>query len=221
MNQYEVTFIVDPVLSDSEIKATANNYVDHLKNEGCTIVHVDEMGLKQLAYTIKKRNSGFYYTIEFQSETGNFIAKLELALRRDERIIRFLTIKLDKFGIKYNEDKRNGLIKKKERKQKDTKKESRPYNKYKKQGGSAPAAAVTKEAAKKDEPATTEATPEKKEEAPVEQQPVEAVAEKVDAVKETAESTVETAAPTVAEEVTAVAETVAVATEEVVVSEEE
>ena len=91
MNQYEVTFIVDPVLSDSEIKATSDNYVDHLKNEGCTIVHVDEMGLKQLAYPIKRRNSGFYYCIEFKSETGDFITKLELALRRDERIIRFLT----------------------------------------------------------------------------------------------------------------------------------
>ncbi len=117
MNQYEVTFIVDPVLSDPEIKATSNNYVDHLKNEGCAIVHVDELGLKQLAYSIKRRNSGFYYCIEFQTEAREIIAKLELALRRDERIMRFLTVKLDKFGVKYNDDKRNGLIKKKEKKQ--------------------------------------------------------------------------------------------------------
>ena len=117
MNQYEVTFIVDPVLSDAEIRATANNYVDHLKNEGCAIVHVDEMGLKQLAYSIKKRNSGFYYCIEFQTESSGIITKLELALRRDERIMRFLTVKLDKFGVKYNDDKRKGLIKKKERKE--------------------------------------------------------------------------------------------------------
>ena len=44
MNQYEVTFIVDPVLSDAEIKQTSENYVDLLKTEGCQIVHVDEMG---------------------------------------------------------------------------------------------------------------------------------------------------------------------------------
>lgn len=53
MNQYEVTFIVDPVLSDTEIKQTSENYVDLLKTEGCQIVHVDEMGLRQLAYQSK------------------------------------------------------------------------------------------------------------------------------------------------------------------------
>ena len=113
MKQYEVTFIVDPVLSGGEINATAQTYVDHLQNEGCKIVHVDEMGLRQLAYPIKKKTTGVYYTIEFTTETGSLLSKLELALRRDERIMRFLTVALDKYGIKYNDDKRNGLIGKK------------------------------------------------------------------------------------------------------------
>ena len=110
MKQYEITFIVDPVLSGDEIKATAQTYVDHLKNEGCSIVHVDEMGLKQLAYPINKRTSGVYYCIEFQVPSGELISKMELALRRDERIMRFLTVRLDKYGVKYNDDKRKGLI---------------------------------------------------------------------------------------------------------------
>ncbi len=110
MNQYEVTIIVDPVLSGEEIKATAQTYVDHLKNEGCTIVHVDEMGLRQLAYPINRRTSGVYFCIEFQPNGADVIPGAELALRRDERIIRFLTVKLDKYGVKYNDDKRNGLI---------------------------------------------------------------------------------------------------------------
>jgi len=107
MNQYEVTFIIDPVLSGDEIKSTASTYQTLLKDQGCTIVHVNEMGLKQLAYP-------------------------ELALRRDERIMRFLTVKLDKYGVKYNEDRRSGKIsayKKKEAKKK-------PY-----EAGSAAAAA--------------------------------------------------------------------------------
>ena len=116
MRNYEVTFIVDPVLSTDEIKATGSTYVEHLENSGCKIVAVDEMGLRQLAYPIKRRNSGIYYCIEFQSETGKLIDRLELALRRDERIMRFLTVALDKYGVKYNEDKRNGLIGKKRRK---------------------------------------------------------------------------------------------------------
>ena len=110
MRNYEVTFIVDPVLSGDEIKATAQTYVDHLKKEGCTIVHVDEMGLRQLAYPINKRTTGVYFCIEFEAPEGDFIAGIELALRRDERVIRFLTYKLDKFGVKYNQDKRDGKI---------------------------------------------------------------------------------------------------------------
>jgi len=110
MKQYEVTFIVDPVLSGEEIKAIAQTYVDLLKSEGCEIVHIDEMGLRPLAYPINKRNSGVYYCIEFTTPNSKLIDNVELALRRDERIMRFLTVSLDKYGIKYNADKRGGLI---------------------------------------------------------------------------------------------------------------
>jgi small subunit ribosomal protein S6 len=115
MRHYELTFIVDPVLSNEEIQSVRKTYEDQIKKQGCTIVFVDDMGLKQLAYPINKRNSGIYYTIEFAAETGEGIAAVELALRRDERIMRYLTIALDKFGVKYNEDKRGGLIKKVQR----------------------------------------------------------------------------------------------------------
>ncbi len=110
MRHYEVTFIVDPVLSGDELKSTAQAYVDMIQGDGFTIVHVDEMGLRPLAYPINKRHSGVYFSIEFSGEVSSFIDLLELALRRDERIMRFLTVSLDKFGVKYNEDKRNGLI---------------------------------------------------------------------------------------------------------------
>ena len=110
MKNYEVTFIVDPVLSGDEIKATAQTYVDHLKNEGCQIVHVDEMGLRQLAYPINRRTSGIYYCVEFEAPNGELIDPMELAFRRDERIMRFLSVALDKYGVKYNADKRSGKI---------------------------------------------------------------------------------------------------------------
>ena len=130
MKNYEVTFIVDPVLSGEEIKATAQTYVDQLTNEGCEIVHVDEMGLRQLAYPIKKRTSGVYYCVEFKTETGEVTDKVELAMRRDERIMRFLSVKLDKYGVKYNDDKRKGLIGKK--KDKEAKAEAGEKNSGKK-----------------------------------------------------------------------------------------
>lgn len=110
MLNYEITFIVDPVLSNDEINATAQTYTEMLTQEGCNIVHKDEMGLKQLAYPIKRRTSGVYYCVEFQSQDGTVIPKAELALTRDERIMRYLTVRLDKYGVKYNQDKRDGKI---------------------------------------------------------------------------------------------------------------
>ena len=118
MRNYEVTFIVDPVLSGDEVKATAQKYVDHLQKENCNIVHVDEMGLRKLAYEINKRHSGYYYSVEFQSMLGDIIIPVELMMRRDENIMRFLTISLDKYGVKYNDDKREGKIGKVKRKKK-------------------------------------------------------------------------------------------------------
>ena len=110
MNQYEVTFVIDPVLSGDEIKSTASMYESLLKDQGCSIVHVNEIGLKQLAYPINKKSSGIYYCIEFTTLVGSVVSKVELALRRDERIMRFLTVKLDKYGVIYNDDRRSGKI---------------------------------------------------------------------------------------------------------------
>lgn len=109
MTQYEVTFIVDPVLSGDESKSAAKTYQEMISGNGGTIVNVDNIGLRSLAYQINKRTTGVYYCVEFQAP-GAIIDDLELALRRDERIMRFLTVKLDKYGVKYNADKRNGLI---------------------------------------------------------------------------------------------------------------
>jgi small subunit ribosomal protein S6 len=113
MRHYEVTFIVDPVLSGDEVKAIAKKIQDDLVTYGCTISAVDEIGLRQLAYPINRRSSGVYYCVEFGCLVPDFINKFELNLTRNEQILRFLTVKLDKYGVKYNDDKRNGLIGKK------------------------------------------------------------------------------------------------------------
>ena len=110
MRNYETTFIVDPVLSTEDIKSTAQTYVDNLQKQGCEIVFVDEMGLRTLAYDINRRSNGVYYSIEYTSPDGAFLNDYELALRRDERILRFLTVSLDKYGVQYNADKRAGKI---------------------------------------------------------------------------------------------------------------
>jgi small subunit ribosomal protein S6 len=151
MKHYEVTFIVDPVLSGDEIKETEQVYETMLKDAGYNITHVDEMGLKQLAYPINKRSSGIYYCIEFSGETGEIINNLELALRRDERVMRFLSISLDKYGVKYNDDKRNGLIGKVTKKAKKDTKGSAPVKPAPKAEKPAPAKPAPVKAASEEE----------------------------------------------------------------------
>jgi len=108
MRQYEVTFVVDPVLSGDEVKSTAKHIENELTGFGAKIVAVDEIGLRQLTYPINRRSSGIYYCIEFSCETAEWIGKFELNTTRNEKILRYLTVKLDRYGVKYNDDKRNG-----------------------------------------------------------------------------------------------------------------
>lgn len=108
-NNYETTIIVTPVLPEEEVKNTVNSYVDFLKKNGGEIVEIDRWGLRQLAYPIKKKTTGFYTVIEFVADS-QLIDKLELSYRRDENILRFMTVKLDKYAVKYNDDKRKGLV---------------------------------------------------------------------------------------------------------------
>ena len=105
LNQYETVFILTPVLSEDQVKEAVKKYQKYLKEKGVEIVHEDNWGMRKLAYPIQKKSTGFYYLIEFKSE-GDIIRDLEITYKRDERILRFLTVKLDKHAIVYNEKKR-------------------------------------------------------------------------------------------------------------------
>ncbi|MBZ0242732.1 MAG: 30S ribosomal protein S6 [Bacteroidales bacterium] len=105
MNQYETVFIVTPVLSEEQIKEAVIKFQDYLRNNGAEIVHEEHWGMRKLAYPIQKKSTGFYHLVEYKAD-GTLIAELELVFKRDERIIRFLTVKLDKHAIAYNEKKR-------------------------------------------------------------------------------------------------------------------
>ena len=106
VNQYETVFIVTPVLSEEQMKETVEKYTSLLKENGAEIVYENNWGMKKLAYPLRKKTTGFYYLIEFKAE-GSLINTLEIAYKRDERLLRFLTVKLDKHAVAYNEKKRN------------------------------------------------------------------------------------------------------------------
>ena len=105
LKQYETVFIATPVLSDTQMKEAVAKYTDLIKANGGEIVYEEDWGLKQLAYPIQPKTSGFYYLIEFKADT-QFVATLETQYHRDERIIRFLTVALDKNSIAYAEHRR-------------------------------------------------------------------------------------------------------------------
>jgi len=105
LNQYETVFIATPVLSENQMKEAVLKFKKIITDNTGEIVHEENWGLKKLAYPIQKKSTGFYYLIEFRG-AGDIIEKLEVQYRRDERIIRFLTFKMDKFAVEYAEKKR-------------------------------------------------------------------------------------------------------------------
>ena len=113
MYQYETVFILTPVLSDEQMKETAAKFKKVLTDNGAEIVSDEAWGLKKMAYAIEKKSTGFYCLIEFKAEP-QVVKILDTAFRRDEKVIRFQTVKLDKYAIEYAVKRRNKLGKKEE-----------------------------------------------------------------------------------------------------------
>lgn len=103
-NRYETVFILTPVLSEDQAKEAVTKFKDLLKEGNGKVRHEENWGMRKLAYPIQKKSSGFYHLIEFESDPS-FIAKLETEYRRDERVIRFLTVAMDKHHIAFAESR--------------------------------------------------------------------------------------------------------------------
>jgi len=102
---------MNPVLSDDQVRETVKKFITYLKGKKAKISHEENWGLKKLKYVIQKKKTGFYYLIEFQAE-GSVINNFEIEFQRDERVIRWQTIKLDKFAMEYAERRRKKLSEK-------------------------------------------------------------------------------------------------------------
>ena len=106
LNQYETVFICTPVLSEPQVKEAVNKFKDIIASNGGELIHEEDWGMKKLAYPIQKKSTGFYHLFEFKADPL-FITKMETDFRRDERVIRFMTVKLDKYAAAYSEKRRN------------------------------------------------------------------------------------------------------------------
>ncbi len=108
MNHYETVFILNPVLSEQQVKETVSKFEDFLTSKGAEMVAKEDWGLKKLAYEIQNKKSGFYHLFQFKV-TSEILLTLETEFRRDERVMRFLTVTLDKHAVAWAERRREKL----------------------------------------------------------------------------------------------------------------
>ena len=113
MNHYETVFILTAVLSDEQMKEAVAKFKKLLTDNGAEILNEEAWGLKKMAYAIDKKSTGFYCLLEFKAEP-TIVNTLEIGYRRDERIIRFITVKLDKYAAEYAIKRKNKYAKKQE-----------------------------------------------------------------------------------------------------------
>jgi small subunit ribosomal protein S6 len=116
---YETVFITTPVLSEDQMKETVTKFRNILKENDAEIVYEESWGLRKLAYPIDKKSTGFYYLIEFKVDS-KVIDKLEIEFKRDERILRFMTVAMDKYAIEYAEKRKNEKSSKTQEKSENT-----------------------------------------------------------------------------------------------------
>jgi small subunit ribosomal protein S6 len=112
LRNYETVFVLTPVLSEVQLQETIDKFRSFLQERKAEIVHENKIGLKKLAYPIRRKSTGVYHLFEFKA-TPDVIGALEIEYRREEKIIRFLTFALEKHGVVYNDKKRSGVWDKK------------------------------------------------------------------------------------------------------------
>ena len=114
MNRYEIVLIINPVLSEVQVKETTSKLATLLKDSKAKIIHEENWGLKKLKYAIQKKKTGFYYMMEFEA-SGSILQDFEIEVKRDERILRWLTVRLDKYALEYAEVRKRRMVENKEK----------------------------------------------------------------------------------------------------------
>ncbi len=92
--QYEVVFIVDPTADDDEVTRLTDGFKQIVTDQGGTITKSESMGRRQLAYEILHKTEGTFVLLEIEG-SGHEIAELERRMRVNDRIIRYITVRVD------------------------------------------------------------------------------------------------------------------------------
>ena len=97
MRRYETFIIIDPDLSDEERSPIFEKVKDLIQQEKCLLVMLDEWGSRRLAYEIKKKSRGYYVRLDYCG-TGKFVDEMERFFRIDDRVMKYMTVLLDKYA---------------------------------------------------------------------------------------------------------------------------
>lgn len=110
LKNYETVFILSPVLSENQLKDAIGEYKKTIKNNGADIIHEENWGMKKLAYPIQHKSTGFYQLFQYKAPP-EIVSTLAIEFRRDDKILRFQTVSLDKYALEFNEKRKKGLLK--------------------------------------------------------------------------------------------------------------
>ena len=101
-NTYELTYIVNSVISDEQVKDMVTRVTAYVKENGGDIIEVDEWGARRLAFPIQKKRNGYYVNMYFQAP-GEMIPRLERVMEIDDNILRYLTLRMDPKMVRHYE----------------------------------------------------------------------------------------------------------------------
>ena len=91
---YEVMYIVNPDTEADKIEKLNDAVGKLIEKEGGTVIRMDDIGIRNLAYPIQKKNTGHYVLFEIDG-SGQEILELERRMRVNDLVIRFITVRVD------------------------------------------------------------------------------------------------------------------------------
>jgi small subunit ribosomal protein S6 len=101
-NTYELTYIVNAVQNEDQIKDTVRRVNKLIEENGGEVVEIDEWGNRRLAYLINKKRTGYYVNMYFRAP-GELVARLERAMEIDDDVLRYLTLRMDAKMLRHRE----------------------------------------------------------------------------------------------------------------------
>ena len=103
MANYEGVLIARQDLGTAQVNNLVSELSEVIKNEGGEVVKVDNWGLKNLAYRIKKNRKGYYVLLDIVAP-AKAIAEYERRIRLNEDVIRYMTVRVNEFNNEMTSD---------------------------------------------------------------------------------------------------------------------